>query len=91
MNASGLTGFAPPNLGERYFIADNWARVARGAVRMAFVLRPEYIDPQKFGVTVALNRRFIVDVFELEAPALAWLGSGAPPFHACTIVAESIG
>ena len=51
----------------------------------------EYIDPQKFGITVALNRRLIVDVFELEEPALAWLGSHAPPFHACTIVAESLG
>ena len=46
---------------------------------------PEFIDPQKFGVTVALNRRLIADVFELEEPALAWLGSHAPPFHACTI------
>ena len=91
VNATGLTGFPPPTLGERYFIVENWARVARGAVRVAMVLRPEYIDPQKFGVTVALNRRFIADVFELEEPALAWLGSGAPPFHACTIVAESLG
>jgi hypothetical protein len=91
VNATGLTGFPPPSLSERYFIVENWARVARGAVRVAMVLRPEYIDPQKFGVTVALNRRLVADVFELEAPALAWLGSGAPPSHACTIVAESLG
>lgn len=91
VNATGLTGFPPPTLGERYFIVENWARVARGAVRVALVLRPEYIDPQKFGITVALNRRLIADVFELEEPALAWLGSGAPPFHACTIVAELRG
>ena len=91
VNATGITGFGPPTLSERYFIVDNWARVARGAIRMAMVLRPEFIDPQKFGVTVALNRRLIADVFELEEPALAWLGSGAPPFHACTIVAESLG
>jgi hypothetical protein len=91
VNATGLTGFPPPSLSERYFIVENWARVARGAVRVAMVLRPEYIDPQKFGVTVAFNRRLVADVFELEAPALAWLGSGAPPSHACTIVAESLG
>jgi hypothetical protein len=91
VNATGITGFPPPTLSERYFIVDNWARVVRGAVRVALVLRPEYIDPQKFGVTVALNRRLTADVFELEEPALAWLGSGAPPFHACTIVAESPG
>ena len=77
-----------PTLSERYFIADSWARAARGAIRMAMVLRPEFIDPQKFGVTVALNRRFIVDVFVLEKPALAWLGSSEPPTSPCTLVTE---
>jgi hypothetical protein len=91
VNATGLTGFPPPSLSERYFIVENWARVARGAVRMAMVLRPEYIDPQKFGVTVAFNRRLIADVFELEGPALAWLGSREPPSHACTILADAVG
>ena len=91
VNATGLTGFPPPSLSERYFIVENWARVARGAVRVAMVLRPEYIDPNKFGVTVAFNRRLIADVFEVEGPALAWLGSREPPSHACTILAESLG
>ena len=88
VNATGLTGFRPPALSERYFIADKWARAARGAIRMAMVVRPEFIDPQKFGVTVAINRRLIVDVFELEAPALAWLGSHEPPTSPCMRVAE---
>lgn len=91
VNATGLTGFPPPSLSERYFIVENWARVARGAVRMAMVLRPEYIDPNKFGVTVAFNRRLIADVFEVEGPALAWLGSREPPSHVCTILADSVG
>lgn len=91
VNATGLTGFPSPSLSERYFIVESWARAARGAVRVAMVLRPEYIDPQKFGVTVAFNRRLIVDVFELEGPALAWLGSGDPSSHVCTIVADSVG
>ena len=91
VNATGITGFPPPTLSERYFIVENWARVVRGAVRVAIVLRPEYIDPQKFGVTVAFNRRLIADVFELEAPALAWLASREPPSHACTILADSVG
>jgi hypothetical protein len=92
VNATGITGFGPPTLGERYFIVDNWSRVARGAIRMAMVLRPEFIDPQKFGVTVALNRRFIVDVFVLEKPALAWLGSSEPPTSPCTLLTEgSVG
>jgi len=91
VNATGLTGFPPPSLSERYFIVENWARVARGAVRVAMVLRPEYIDPNKFGVTVAFNRRLIADVFEVEGPALAWLASREPPSHACTILADSVG
>jgi len=33
------------------------------------------IDPQKFGVTVALNRGLICDVFTTEAEAIAWLDS----------------
>ena len=91
VNATGLTGFPPPTLSERYVIVENWARVARGAVRVAIVLRPEYIDPNKFGVTVAFNRRLVADVFEVEEPALAWLGSREPPSHACTILADSVG
>lgn len=91
VNATGLTGFPSPTLSERYFIVENWARVVRGSVRVAMVLRPEYIDPQKFGVTVAFNRRLIADVFELEEPALAWLGSGEPPSHVCKIVEDSVG
>ena len=91
VNATGLTGFPPPTLSERYFIVENWARVARGAVRVAMVLRPEYIDPNKFGVTVAFNRRLVADVFEVEGPALTWLGSREPPSHACTILADSVG
>jgi hypothetical protein len=91
VNATGLTGFESPSLSERYFIVENWARVARGAVRVAMVLRPEYIDPQKFGVTVAFNRRLVADVFELEGPALAWLGSRDPPSHVCMLVEDSIG
>ena len=91
VNATGLTGFPSPTLSERYFIVENWARVVRGSVRVAMVLRPEYIDPQKFGVTVAFNRRFIADVFELEEPALAWLGARDPPSHVCTIMEDSVG
>jgi hypothetical protein len=40
---------------------------------------------------VAFNRRLIADVFEVEGPALAWLGSREPPSHACTILADSVG
>ena len=84
VNASLLTGFESPSLSERYFLVEKWARTARGAVRLAMVIRPEMIDPQKFGVTVAINRRLIADVFAAEVPAIAWLDSRDPPSNPCT-------
>ena len=82
-----LTGFESPSLSERYFLVEKWARTANGAVRLALVIRPHMIDPQKFGVTVAVNRRLIGDVFVTEASAIAWLDSDAPPSFPCTGVA----
>jgi hypothetical protein len=37
------------------------------------VLRSDMIHPQKFGVTVGVNRGFVNNVFLTEAEALAWL------------------
>ena len=79
VNASSLTGFKSPSLSKRYFMVEKWARANDGAVRLAMVVRPEMIDPQKFGVTVAVNRRLTVDVFESEVAAVAWLDKGDPP------------
>ena len=79
MNVSLLTGFESPTLSQRYFFVDKWARTAKSAVRAALVVRPEMVDPEKFGVTVAVNRRWEADVFVAEAPAIAWLDSGEPP------------
>jgi hypothetical protein len=79
VNASSLTGVSSPSLGERYFMAQKWAHAADGAVRVAIVVRPDMIDPQKFGVTVAVNRRLTLDVFESEVAAVAWLDKGDPP------------
>ena len=73
VNGILVTGFDPPSLSERYFFVEKWALTAGGAVRVAMVLRPEMIDPEKFGVTVAFNRRLVTDVFVDEAAALVWL------------------
>jgi hypothetical protein len=73
VNGILVTGFDPPTISERYFLVEKWALTAHGAVRMAMVLRPEMIDPEKFGVTVAFNRRLIADVFLDEGAAVAWL------------------
>ncbi len=72
---SDLSGFQPPSVGERYFFIQEWAQAARGFVRVAIVARPEMIDREKFGVTVAANVGLISDIFVSEQEALAWLQS----------------
>ena len=73
VNTTGLTGFASPSLGSRYFFVHEWARAAQGQVSVAMVARPEMIDPQKFGVAVATSAGLTTDVFTSEAEAVAWL------------------
>ncbi len=70
---TGLTGFDPPDITARYFFVHEWARAAGGRVFVVLVARPEMIDPQKFGVTVAGNAGLTGDVFESEEEARAWL------------------
>ena len=70
---SELTGFKSPSLITRYDAIREWAKASGNVVRVALVARPEMIDPQRFGVTVAGNLGFIADVFVSEDEALAWL------------------
>jgi hypothetical protein len=73
VNAVGLTGFPSPSLPERYFLARKFAATAQGAVQLALVIRPEIIDPERFGIIVARNAGMNADVFTNERDALAWL------------------
>ncbi len=73
IDVTGLTGFVSPSLASRYQMVHEWARAAGGLVRVAMVVRPEMIDPRKFGITVAGNAGLIADVFSTEETALAWL------------------
>jgi len=76
VDTTGLDGFEPPSVPARHELARLWAGAAGGVLRIAFVARPEMIDPQKFGVIVAKNFGADVDVFASEADALAWLRRG---------------
>jgi len=71
--ATELTGFDPPGLAARHEMMREWAHAAQALVRCAMVVRPEFIDPEKFGVLAARNLGLMADVFETEADALAWL------------------
>ena len=71
----GIAGFQPPNVIQRYYFIHDWAKASAHSVQVAVVAHPHMIDPQKFGVTVALNIGFTSDVFTSEAEALTWLRS----------------
>jgi hypothetical protein len=66
-------GFAPPSMVERHAMVRGWADAAHGAVRIAMVVPPEFIDPEKFAVVAAANFGLASNVFNSEADVLAWL------------------
>ena len=73
IDATKWTGHAIPDTLERYQWTAAFAEASQSAVKVAMVLVPEMIDPEKFGVKVARNRGMLVDVFDCEKQALAWL------------------
>jgi hypothetical protein len=73
INTTGLTGFPPPSLPQRYFSVRRFANSSQGVVQLALVVQAEMIDPEKFGVLVACNAGMNADVFGAEPEAMAWL------------------
>jgi hypothetical protein len=71
----GFSGLQPPNVFNRYYFIQEWAKASAFAVEVAVVTRPEIMDPERFGVTVAGNIGFVSNVFSSEEEALAWLRS----------------
>ena len=73
VDTTAWTGHDSPTTLERFNVAEAFTHAARSEVKMAMVVRPEMMDPNKFEVTVARNRGMIGNVFEREDEALAWL------------------
>ena len=73
IDATAVSGFASPGVGARHWLMTELASVGRGRVRAAFLIRPEFVDPDNFGTTVARSHGFHVKGFRDEAAALAWL------------------
>jgi hypothetical protein len=73
VDTTALIGFPSPDTFQRFLAAVAWAEEAMGRLHLAMVARPEMIDPQKFGVTVAGNRGLLSNIFTTEAEARAWL------------------
>jgi hypothetical protein len=75
IDASKLYGFPHPTVVERYWFVRKWASDAAGKVVLSFIQRPEMIDPDQIGVTIAANAGLTANVFDNESDARAWLGS----------------
>jgi len=73
VDVTGVTGFEPPGMFDRFLAACQWAETAAGQLRLVMVAPEELIHPQKFGATVARNRGLDSNIFSEEADALAWL------------------
>jgi hypothetical protein len=71
--ATGLDGFESPSFATRHMLAREWAGATGGAVQIAVVVKPEMIDPQRFGVVVARNFGAHANSFVSENEALDWL------------------
>ncbi len=70
---TALTGPKVPSLALRSSMTREWAGAAHGQVAVAIVCRPEFIDPHRFGVTMATNFGMRANVFESEEAARDWL------------------
>lgn len=73
VDITGITGVEPPGVNARLWLMGEWARAGRSSVRAAIVVRPEFIEPDRFGVIAGMNAGFISNVFETETQALDWL------------------
>lgn len=78
VDSTSLTGFAPPSTSGRFWMVERFVLAAKSVVKVALLARPEMIDPQRFGVTLAKNMGLQANVFDSEAEALAWLLNDEP-------------
>jgi hypothetical protein len=70
---------ANPDMASRHEFLRAWAAAAEGGrVRVAMLLAPQYIDPERFGVVAARNFGMVADVFSDEGQALRWLRETGP-------------
>jgi len=67
------SGYGIPSLSMRLAMMREWADAAGGLVKVVIVCRPEFIDPHKFGVTMAANYGMKAEVFSSEDDGMAWL------------------
>jgi hypothetical protein len=73
IDTNGFTGFKFPDTLDRFTMGQEWSERAAGALNLALVVRPELIDPRRFGMMVARNRGLYAELFTSRDEARAWL------------------
>lgn len=73
VDATDITGIGDLGPEDRFVLADQAARAAQAAVKVALVAKEELLDPARFGMTVARNRGLFMGSFSSEPEALRWL------------------
>ncbi len=70
-----LFGFPNPSVVDRYWFVRKWATESAGEVVISMISRPEMIDPEQIGITIAGNAGLIANVSDNEPDAREWLAA----------------
>jgi len=73
LNLSGISGFESPDASFRRWAVKRWAQASGGEIRVALVLNPEHICPQRSGLVTAAEEGLHAHVTADEREALEWL------------------
>jgi len=73
IDSTGVSGFHPPGIAERYNFVERISANAKSSVKIAHVASPEWVRSGEFAVTVAKNRGLDAKNFHTEPEALKWL------------------
>ena len=75
IDARELWGFPHPTVVDRYWFIRQWAEDSQHKVVISMISRPEMIDPEQIGITIASNAGLNANVFDNEAAARSWLAA----------------
>ena len=73
IDSTGMSGFHPPGIAERYNFVERISSHAKSSVKIAHVASPKWVRSGKFAVTVAKNRGLDAENFHSAATAIKWL------------------
>ena len=68
-----IVNLKSPTLGSRYKVIKEWASRSKGIVTIAMVVPEKILDPERFGIMVAINEGLKSNGFTSREEALEWL------------------